>query len=75
MKLELDNSENVFVSELEKLSKNDLSKIKKQFKDESNEGLAKQNSDLNKELNQQLEMVVSELNVIKKEREEKAARQ
>ena len=37
MKLELDNSENVFVSELEKISKNDLSKIKKQFKDESNE--------------------------------------
>ena len=38
-------------------------------------GLAKQNSellDLNKELNQQLELVVSELNVIKKEREEKA---
>jgi len=90
---------------MEKLSKNDLSKIKKQFKDESNEekykkildnlellvqgqkvtqkdlqldfiGLAKHNSellDLNKELNQQLEMVVSELNVIKKEREKKAA--
>lgn len=88
------------------LSRNDLSKIKKQFKDESNEdkykkivsslelllegqkvtqedlqlgfiGLAKHNSellDLNKELNQQLEMVVSELNVIKKNREEKAAR-
>jgi integrase len=40
-------------------------------------GLAKQNSellDLNKELNQQLEIVMSELNVIKKEREEKAAR-
>jgi site-specific recombinase XerD len=106
MKLELENSENVFVSELEKLSENGLSKIKKQFKDESNEekykqilgslellvegqkvtqkdlqlgfiGLAKQNSellDLNKELNQQLEMVVSELNVIKKEREEKVAR-
>jgi len=40
-------------------------------------GLAKQNSellDLNKELNQQLEIVVSELNAIKKEREEKAAR-
>ena len=40
-------------------------------------GLAKQNSellDLNRELNQQLEMVVLELNVIKKEREEKAAR-
>jgi integrase len=40
-------------------------------------GLATQNSellDLNKELNQQLEIVVSELNAIKKEREEKAAR-
>jgi site-specific recombinase XerD len=40
-------------------------------------GLAKQNSellDLNKELNQQLEIVMSELNVIKKEREEKVAR-
>jgi site-specific recombinase XerD len=40
-------------------------------------GLAKQNSellDLNKELNEQLNIVVSELNVLKKEREEKAAR-
>jgi integrase len=40
-------------------------------------GLAKQNSellDLNKELNEQLEMVISELDVIKKEREDKAAR-
>ena len=40
-------------------------------------GLAKQNNelvDLNKELNQQLEIVVSELNVMKKERAEKAAR-
>ena len=40
-------------------------------------GLAKQNSELlnfNKELNQQLDIVVSELNVVKKEREEKAAR-
>jgi integrase len=40
-------------------------------------GLAKQNSellDLNKKSNQQLEMVVSELNVMKKEREDKAAR-
>lgn len=40
-------------------------------------GLAKQNSellDLNKELNQQLEIVMSELNVIKKEREEKTVR-
>ena len=27
MKLKLENSENVFVSELEKLSKNDLSKL------------------------------------------------
>ena len=30
--------------------------------------------DLNKELNHQLDIVMSELNVIKKEREEKAAR-
>ena len=40
-------------------------------------GLAKQNSelvDLNRELYQQLEIVVSELNAIKKEREDKAAR-
>ena len=40
-------------------------------------GLAKQNNellDLNRELNQQLEIVVSELNVIKNEREEKATR-
>ena len=104
MKLELENSENVFMSEIEKLNKNDLSKIKRQFKNESSKskkildslelllegqkitqqdlqlgfiGLAKQNSellDLNKELNQQLEMVVSELNVRKKEREDKAAR-
>lgn len=40
-------------------------------------GLAKENSellDLNKELNEQLNIVVSELNVLKKEREEKAAR-
>jgi site-specific recombinase XerD len=40
-------------------------------------GLAKQNNeliDLNKELNQQLEIVMSELNVMKKERAEKAAR-
>ena len=40
-------------------------------------GLAKQNSelfDLNKELNEQLKIVVSELNGLKKEREEKAAR-
>lgn len=39
-------------------------------------GLAKQNSELlnlNKELNQQLEMVTSELNQIKKEREKKSA--
>lgn len=41
-------------------------------------GLAKQNSELlylNKELNQQLEMVIAELDVMKKEREDKAARQ
>jgi hypothetical protein len=40
-------------------------------------GLGKQNSellDLNRELNQQLEIVVSEFNVIKKEREEKVER-
>ena len=40
-------------------------------------GLAKQNSELfylNKELNEQLNIVVSELNGLKKEREEKAAR-
>jgi len=40
-------------------------------------GLAKQNSELlnlNKELNQLLEIVMSELTIIKKEREEKAAR-
>ena len=40
-------------------------------------GLAKQNSellDLNRDLSQQLEIVVSELNAIKQEREEKAAR-
>ena len=40
-------------------------------------GLARQNSeliDLNKELTQQLEIVMSELNVMKKERAEKAAR-
>jgi hypothetical protein len=39
-------------------------------------GLAKQTSkllDFNKELSQQLERVVEELNVLKKEREEKAA--
>ena len=101
-KFKWNNSVDLVLSEMEKLSKNDLSKLKKHFRDESNEnnykkilnnleflvegqevtqkdlqlgfiGLAKQNSellDLNKELNQQLEMVVSELNVIKKEREE-----
>ena len=40
-------------------------------------GLAKQNSellDLNRDLSDQLEMVISELNAIKKEREEKAVR-
>ncbi len=42
MKLELDNSEKVFRSELQKLSKNDFSNIKKQFKDESNEEKYKQ---------------------------------
>ena len=108
MKLELENSKNVVFSETEKISKNDLIKIKNQFKlkDESNEerykkildslgilvegqkvtqtdlqlgliGLAKQNSellDLNQELNQQLEIVVSEFNEIKKEREKKFER-
>ena len=91
---------------MKKLSKSDLSKIKEQLRDDSNEdkykkilvsldflvkdqkvaqkdlqlgfiGLAKQNGellDLNKELNQQLEIIVSELNAIKKEREEKSAR-
>jgi len=40
-------------------------------------GLAKQNSellDLNKKLNRQLDKTLEELNVLKKEREEKAAR-
>ena len=39
MKLELENSKNVFFSETEKISKNDLITIKNQFKlkDESNE--------------------------------------
>ena len=39
-------------------------------------GLAKQNSelfDLNRELNQQLDIILPKLNVIKKKREEKAA--
>jgi integrase len=103
MKLRLNNSENMFMSEMEKLSKNDLSKVKKNESDEDNDkkilgrlellvegqkvtqkdlqlgfiGLAKQNSellDLNKKVNQQLEIVVAELNVVKKERKEKAAR-
>lgn len=100
------SSDNEIVSEMGKLNRNDLNKIKEEFRDDSNEnnykkilnnlelllegqevtqkdlqlgfiGLAKQNSellDLNKELNQQLEIVVGELNVIKKEREEKATR-
>jgi integrase len=100
------SSSNVIVSEISILNRNDLNKIKEEFRDDSNEnhykkilnnlelllegqevtqkdlqlgfiGLAKQNSellDLNKELNQQLEIVMSELNIIKKEREEKAAR-
>jgi integrase len=100
------SSSNMIVSEISILNRDDLNKIKKEFKDNSKEnnykkilnnlelllegqevtqkdlqlgfvGLAKQNSellDLNKELNQQLEIVMSELNVIKKEREEKAAR-
>jgi len=100
------SSSNVIVPEMDRLNRDDLNKIKKEFRDDSNEnnykkilnnlellvegqevrqkdlqlgfiGLAKQNSellDLNKELNQQLEMVISELDVIKKEREDKAAR-
>ena len=36
MKLELDNSENVFMYEMEKLSKNNLSKVKKDESDEYN---------------------------------------
>jgi integrase len=100
------SSSTVIVSEISILNRNDLNKIKEEFRDDSNEnhykkilnnlelllegqevtqkdlqlgfiGLAKQNSellDLNKELNQQLEIVMSELNIIKKEREEKAAR-
>lgn len=96
----------MIVSKINILNKNNFNKIKKEFRDNSNEnnykkilnnlelllegqevtqkdlqlgfiGLAKQNSellDLNKELNQQLEIVMSELNVIKKEREEKDAR-
>ena len=89
------------VPEKNRLNRDDLNKIKKEFRDESNKnnykkillegqeitqkdlqlgfiGLAKQNSellDLNKELNQQLEIVIVELDVIKKEREDKAARQ
>ena len=103
------SSSNVIVPEMNRLNRDDLNKIKKEFRDESNKnnykkilnnlelllegqevtqkdlqlgfiGLAKQNSellvlDLNKELNQQLEMVIAELDVIKKEREDKAARQ
>lgn len=106
MDLKLDNSENMFMTEIEKLNRNDINKIKKHLKEESNKekykkiltsleflvegqkvtqrdlqlgliGLAKQNSellDLNKELNQQLEIVVSELTVIKNKREEKDGR-
>ena len=101
------SSSNVMVPEKNRLNRDDLNKIKKEFRDEPNKnnykkilnnlelllegqevtqkdlqlgfiGLAKQNSellDLNKELNQQLEIVIAELDVIKKEREDKAARQ
>ena len=101
------SSSNVMVPEKNRLNRDDLNKIKKEFRDESNKnnykkilnnlelllegqevtqkdlqlgfiGLAKQNNellDLNKELNQQLEIVIAELDVIKKEREDKAARQ
>ena len=93
---------NETVSKISILNRNDLNKIKEEFREndykkiltslelllEGQEvtqkdlqlgfiGLAKQNSellDLNKELNQQLEIVMSELAVIKKEREEKVAR-
>ena len=93
---------NEILPEISILNRNDLNKIKEEFREndykkiltslelllEGQEvtqkdlqlgfiGLAKQNSellDLNKELNQQLEIVMSELSVIKKEREEKAAR-
>lgn len=100
------SSSNVIAPEMSGLNRDDLNKIKKEFRDHSNEnnykkilnnlellsegqevtqkdlqlgfiGLAKQNSellDLNKELNQQLKMVIAELDVIKKEREDKAAR-
>ena len=86
----------MIVSEISILNRNDLNKIKEEFRYDSNEnnykkilnnlelllesqevrqrdmrlgfiGLAKQNSellDLNKELNQQLNIVMSELNVI-----------
>lgn len=101
------SSSNVMVPEKNRLNRDDLNKIKKEFRDELNKnnykkilnnlelllegqevthkdlqlgfiGLAKQNSellDLKKELNQQLETVIAELDVIKKEREDKAARQ
>ena len=101
------SSSNVMVPEKNRLNRDDLNKIKKEFRDKSNKnnykkilnnlelllegqevtqkdlqlgfiGLAKQNSellDLNKELNQQLEIVIAELDVIKKEREYNAARQ
>ena len=106
MNLKLNNSKNVLMPDIKKLSRNSLKRIKEDFRDEQNEeryakilaslgflvkgqkiaqkdlrlgliGLAKQNSellDLNKELNERLEIVVSELNTIKKEREEKAER-
>ena len=106
MDCEIKSSGNEIVSEIGRLNRNDLNKIKEEFRDDLNYnnykkilnnlelllegqevtqkdlqlgfiGLAKQNSellDLNKELNQHLEIVMSELNVIKKEREEKAAR-
>lgn len=93
------SSSNVIVPEKNRLNRDDLNKIKKELRDESNKdnykkilnnlklllegqevtqkdlqlgfiGLAKQNSellDLNKELNQQLEIVIAELDVIKKD--------
>lgn len=100
--IESNNFANVIVSKIQRLRKNDLSKIKEQFTEESDEdrykkilsnldlivedqkvtqkdlplgfiGLAKYNSEL-LDLNKELEMVVAELNLVKKERKEKATR-
>ena len=106
MNLKLDNSKNILVPDMQKVSNDFLSRTKEDCRDAQVEeryekilarlgflvegqkvtqkdlrlgliGLAKQNSellDLNRELNERLEIVVSELNRMKKEREEKAAR-